>query len=211
MEQFKRSKDLQDFINENTGFVRIEYKVHGYWSRDTITLYIRRNHFDGGEWGISISTSSGGRDELEVKHDHEAVLNYAAALQDAATIAKGCDLYFTGLEQGYQNYVFRLKEAEKEEQRQKQAKIDADPALGLQAAELLVFELTHKLKARQGGEAYITSKNRGTDHKQQFEFKLWDKASFKAPDKYGSMSRVKKQEFIAKLAEQSATFTYRIV
>ena len=211
MEQFKRSNDLQDFINENTGFVRIEYKVHGYWSRDTITLYIRRDIYEGGGWRISISTSSGGRDELEVKYDHDAVLNYAAALQDAATIAKSCDLYFTGLEQGYQNYLFRLKKAEEEEQRQKQEKIDADPAMGLQAAELLVFELTLKMKARMGGEAFITSKNRGTEYNQRFEYKLWDKASFKAPSKYGAMGRVKKQEFIAKLAEQSATFTYKIV
>ena len=104
-----------------------------------------------------------------------------------------------------------MKKAEEEEQRQKLEKIDADPAMGLLEAEKLVVELTHRLKARQGGEVFITAKNRGNEYNQRFEYKLWDKASFKAPSKYGAMGRVKKQEFIAKLAEQSATFTYKIV
>ena len=82
---------IQELIDNFNGNARVSYKVKGYWSADTITVYVRKD-FIGTTRGngivVNVSHSSGGRDTDEVKQDFEAVQYFAEALNDASKVAE---------------------------------------------------------------------------------------------------------------------------
>jgi hypothetical protein len=204
---FTKDQTIESLLAEsNSGNLRVCYKVFGYWSRDTITVYVRRGFYGDVSWQVSISQSSGGRDTKEVERDSDAIRNYANAMIDAADFSDLIMQNAGKLEEQYQVYVEQMRIREEEEQRKKQAMIDSDPAMGTLGAEKAVLEVIHYLKKNQGGEKTIRVKQRGQQYFKNFNIKLWEKASFSAPGPYGNTVRVKKQDFIAKLAEQSATY-----
>lgn len=125
-------------INEigSTGSGRVTCKVHGYWSRDSITLYIHREF--NKQWNVTLSHSSGGRDTKEVASDLDAEINFGRALIAMAEFGKTIETHFDEFETLYQ----AQREADRKEweaqQAAKQAKIDADTPLGIMAAEVMM-------------------------------------------------------------------------
>ena len=62
--------DIKEIGRGNYG--SISCKVKGYWSSDTIRIYIQHGMFGSYDWSTSISYGSGGRDTKEVASDTEA-------------------------------------------------------------------------------------------------------------------------------------------
>lgn len=183
--------DLSKLGAESTS---ISCKVKGYWSRDLITVYVRREYMgkDKGTWNTTISYGSGGREPQEVKSDTEAARYFAEALVAMANLADElmtkCDM----LEANYQRQIEEYAAAEKARQEAKQAKIDADPVLGSDKAKDLVMQL---LTARN---AYAKMYKRGEDSPYCVTVTTREKTLF-----YISGSRISRNELVLKLAESS--------
>jgi hypothetical protein len=80
------------------GSGRATAKVNGYWSGDSITLYVERkvdwSNFNAddrhpAEWVFTMSHSSGGRDTAEETDDLQASANFAAAIYGLCQYAAG--------------------------------------------------------------------------------------------------------------------------
>jgi hypothetical protein len=137
--------DLEQIGRSGMGSVRC--KVTGFWSGDSITLYVNRKFGvteDGGytkAWKITISNSSGGRDTDEVEDDMVAYKNYAAALDAMCDVGKMLRMNVAKLEASYMAQR-ELDRAEHEAERAAQAAaFEADERLGDVAATLLVDEM----------------------------------------------------------------------
>lgn len=62
------------------------YKVHGFWSRSTVSVYMFKE-IGSEEWREpTLNWSAGGRDPQEEPSDSQAVRNFASALMDAANL-----------------------------------------------------------------------------------------------------------------------------
>ena len=177
-----------------SSFGSISCMVKGYWSRDAITIYLRREYLgkDEGMWSTSISYGSGGRDSKEVKSDTEAARYFAEALVAMADLADELLTKADVLEANYQRQMNEYKAAEKARQEAEQAKIDADTALGSSKAKDLVMQL---LTARN---AYAKMFRRGSDTPISVTVTTREKTLF-----YISGSRISRNELILKLAESS--------
>jgi hypothetical protein len=131
---FNTDLDVNEIGRSGSG--RVSCKVTGYWSSDSITLYIRRE-FDN-RWGVQLSHSSGGRDTKEVASDLDAEINFGRALIAMAEFGKTVETHFEEFETLYQ----AQREADRKEweaqKAAKQAEIDADTSLGVMAAEELM-------------------------------------------------------------------------
>ncbi len=136
-----------------TGYARATVKVNGYWSSDTMTLYLERGRFGSKEWGISISHSSGGRDTKEVACDMEAETYYGEALIALAQYGRELQKRFPEFEEQYQEYVKELRAENDRINKEREERIAADPAVGDLMAKKLADELLfgQALKARQRG------------------------------------------------------------
>lgn len=122
------------------GRARATAKVRGYWSRDSITLYLTRSYTwsdegkGGSNWTVTLSHSSGGRDTDEVKCDMEAAKNFAAAMVAMAGLGESLKTQHERFEslvqarRAAERQKFELAEAAK------MALIEADPMLGAQRA-----------------------------------------------------------------------------
>ena len=95
----------QLIANSNTGHIRVSFKVRGYWSSDSISVYGTRRFCDGNKWEFSISHASGGRDTKEVESDADAAMNFAAALHEAARVMRALELHVPELEAAYQRGI----------------------------------------------------------------------------------------------------------
>lgn len=144
-----------DFLQTaRSGSGRVVARVTGYWSSDSITLYVerkvnwqvnKRNPLTGdieGEpgWSFTVSHASGGRDPKVVEDDIEASHNFGQALIAMATYAKALrDPYVCAhLEQFYADERNARKARQAAEAAARQALVDADPALGTDTAKALV-------------------------------------------------------------------------
>jgi hypothetical protein len=115
----------------------INFKIKGFWSGSSITMYIQRG-FGGADWRVSISPSSGGRDTKEVASDTEAYVYFAEALLGATEIAKHFEASAESLEAFYQDQR-AIERAEYEAKRAQEAvRIQADYELGAESAGLFV-------------------------------------------------------------------------
>lgn len=178
-----------DRIGRN-GMGSVRCKVTGFWSGDSITLYISRNF--GSEWKITVSNSSGGRDTKEVESDMVAYKNYAAALSAMCDLGTVLEMNFDKMEASYQ---VQREEDRKEREAQKaaeQAAIDADAPMGIVSATILVEEMTLT-------GAYAHAYARGMDFPYLVECVRREKTKY-----YFGGSVIAKKALIAKLAEMSA-------
>ena len=131
---FDTNLDFNEIGRDGYGTVRC--KVLGYWSSDSITMYVRRE-FDK-QWCVTLSHSSGGRDTKEVASHLNAEINFARALIAMAEFGKTVEAHFGELEAAYEARRVELNREWEAERAAKQAKIDADEALGFMEAERLI-------------------------------------------------------------------------
>ena len=129
--------DLEQIGRNGMGSIRC--KVTGFWSGDSITLYVNRDFGKG--WKITLSNSSGGRDTDEVADDMVAYKNFAAAMDAMCDVGKMIRMNVPTLEAAYQAQR-AIDKAEHEAERAAQAAaFEADERLGDVAATLLVDEM----------------------------------------------------------------------
>ena len=135
-----------DRLAEN-GSIVINYKVDGFWSGTTITVYADIRHdFKNQRYFLktSVSHSSGGRDTGELEDDNQASRNFANAVLHAADLAdelKGrtdlIPLYVKSLKE---RIAEEKKRREQAEEKRRQREID-NPPMGLNAAKKLINDL----------------------------------------------------------------------
>jgi len=200
---------LEEILSQqNSGYLRVPYKVHGYWSSDSISIYISRSWTEKGAWDFKISHSSGGRDTNEVPEDEVATYNFALAMMDAAVlVTKLKESYIPVIEASYQEYVARVKEAEEKADEAlrkvveaEQARCDADPALGAYNAKVMI-EKAIKL-AKDSGSVIIKGQLRGEDEEYtMIAVQNYDRTSFYFTNKYrsrnGRLNRKQLEEFLS--------------
>ena len=134
------------------GHVSIEFKVFGFWSSPiTVRAFREYEREAKGEyrWATSVSTSSGGREDKEVRCDIEAYGNFAAALLEGLEVAKSLEGKSDMLEALYQQGRLEYKQAEENERRRREEALAKDPAIGQEVAQALIE------KAAELGRAVI--------------------------------------------------------
>jgi hypothetical protein len=120
----------------------VRARVFGYWSRDPISITIQRNWCRdpewSGEWRVSLSHSSGGRDTSEVADDLQAARNLAEGLCELADVGQYLLSRSADLEAAYQERVAEDRAERERADAAQQAAFDADEPLGEpRATELL--------------------------------------------------------------------------
>ena len=208
MEQFVINTQYLDDDSIASGHARVTAKVRGYWSSDSITLYVRREfgiRADDGKgevfWKLEMSHSSGGRDPKEVESDLVAEANFGAAM--IALAEYGENLKRTKLGDFEMLYQQRRAKAKAEREAQaaaEQAKIDADRALGVSRAEDLVDTVVN-----QPGKRIVWFK-RGNDEDEGSAgilLKRGAKTTF-----YVHAERVARKELVNTLANSSHRTTW---
>ena len=174
-------------------YASISCKVKGYWSRDSITIYLRRDYKEESAWNAQISYGSGGRDSKEVVSDMEAGRYFAEALTYMCNLADSIiSLHVDTLESAYQACVEEYRQAEKLARQAKEAAINADKALGEERAKVIVNEMI----AQKFGIASVFA--RGEDRPVKLEVKTLGSTTF-----YIAGSRVSKANAIERLASSS--------
>lgn len=141
-------RDLDKSIGSGFSF---GVKIKGFWSSDSIYVYINRSMFAdeniangfSSAYKISVSHSSGGRDSKEVADDVEAEQYFGEALVGVTKfireeIQPRLDMW----ERIYQEERAAERLAIEAAKKEQQAKIDADPEVGEQQAKVY----THMLR-----------------------------------------------------------------
>lgn len=130
----------------------ITCKVHGYWSRDPMTLYVNRERTNWGaarneaneaanyEWRFTMSHSSGGRDTTVVANDLIAEANFGRAMIALADVGYRLQQpdQIAALEAAYQIELKAREERQAALDAELTARIAADPAVGEHRAKALV-------------------------------------------------------------------------
>lgn len=147
--------DLQEIGRRGRGTVRAT--IVGYWSQDPISATVERafdwtkcrEGEDAGSWKASFSHSSGGRDANVLADDLEAATNFATAMIALAATARAILAQRDVLEAAYQAEKARRETERDAERAAAQAKIDADPALGIIGALRLAEEVKALAKSER--------------------------------------------------------------
>jgi hypothetical protein len=139
---------------EGHGF-SMAVQVHGYWSRDPITLWIRRGGMftvgaEVAEWTADISHSSGGRDTKVVASDVEASINFGCALIAVAGLAQQILARSAELEEAHQAYRARLTAEHAAAKAAQAAAFEADAAMGTTQARTVLGSLIAQAKEGAG-------------------------------------------------------------
>jgi hypothetical protein len=129
-----------------TGYLRATVSVKGYWSTDVISLYIQRTWANDGQWNLTISHSSGGRDPKQVLEDADAEENFGLALVAAAKYGREVMSQDLELEKIYQEGRRLAREAQAAAEAAQKALVEADAPLGAEKALRLLDDL-----AKNGG------------------------------------------------------------
>ena len=197
----------------NSGHLRIPYKVHGYWSSDSISIYISRSWVEQGAWEFKISHSSGGRDTTEVPGDEVAAYNFALAMMDAAVVVtKLKESHIPAIEASYQEYRQRVLDMElklAEERRiaaeAEEARRLADPALGPYNAKVMIEKAI--TMAKDNGSVVIKGQLRGEDEEYtMIAVQNYDRASFYFTNKYRSRNgRLTRKQLLELLSTKMST------
>ena len=137
-----------DMQSAGSAYMRATVKVHGYWSSDVISLYLRRNWAyaqpSGRDtmWEMTISHSSGGRDTKVVSCDMEAEENFGLAL---IAVSKYAREFFAAnideIELRYQEERAREKQEMEAAKEAKRLAFINDVSLGYTEAEKLIATL----------------------------------------------------------------------
>jgi hypothetical protein len=152
-------------IGRNYGQCSIPVSVKGYWSRDVINIYIRRNSFvetsDINElWKFEVSNSSGGRDTKEIADDAQAIRNYGQAMIAVADLIDQLKLQVAEFEQQYQARIEQDRKEREIAQAELAKKAAADNCFTREGATALLEQLT----AVNGKDVSIRLFNPGIDH-----------------------------------------------
>jgi hypothetical protein len=144
---FTRSTiNIRDILR---GYASIKYKVEGYWSSETINIYVdRRTNWDTGRsyWKASVNHSTGGRDKEQVADDNQATRNFATALMDAAYQADLIMAQSEGLELAYKAKVKAQELKKIYDEAEFQAKLEKDPAFGMDFASKVIDNMRQEIK-----------------------------------------------------------------
>lgn len=141
------SRDLDKSIGSGFSF---GVKVKGFWSNDSIHVYINRSMFAdeksatgfSSAYKISVSHSSGGRDTGEVVDDVEAEQYFGEALIGVAKfVREEIQPRLAMWERMYQEERAAERLAIEAAKKEQQAKIDADPEVGEQQAKVYAHML----------------------------------------------------------------------
>lgn len=131
-----------------TGQGRITCAIHGYWSSDPISLYIRRDWRwapDEGSthaWIAELSHSSGGRDKDEEWSDTRAERNFGAALIAMADLGEQIlAVWGQSMETEFQRQRAAERAADEEAKRAKAAAVAEDAPLSLDGAQLVMHQI----------------------------------------------------------------------
>ena len=140
-------RDLDQSIGSN---LSIGVKVKGFWSNDSINVYINRRVLEdtssqigfSSAYNISISHSSGGRDKNEVPDDVEAEQYFGEALIGVAKfVREEIQPRLATWERLFQEELAAERAEIEAAKKEQQAKIDADPAVGEQQAKVYAHML----------------------------------------------------------------------
>lgn len=128
-----------------TGF-SFSVKIRGYWSIESINVYVSRNMFvdETCETGytISMSHSSGGRDKNEVADDVEAEQYYGEALIGVAKfVREEIQPRLPMWERMYQEERAAKRAEIEAAKKEQQAKVDADTEVGEKEAKVYAHML----------------------------------------------------------------------
>jgi len=156
------------------GHIVVRVRVNGYWSQDPISIYVRRQFNFKAEtkysWTAEVSHSTGGRDTNELEDDLEATRNFANALMRSAEVAAMLLAQASTFEAAYQANALALREASEKQHAAKQAKIEADTALGEEEAKNVLTQACDSVKyaplnswGSNNTEATVTAPVRGEE------------------------------------------------
>lgn len=131
--------------------------VDGYWSRDPITIYVRRG-FRGDEWIVELTHSSGGREKDPMKprgieDDLEAEANFGRALVAASDLARAIRDMLPAI-------AARSRAIAEAEREAHEAALAADPAMTEERAALMVEALVVQAKLSPTKCATLTAYDR---------------------------------------------------
>jgi hypothetical protein len=179
------------------------FKARGYWSQDSISIYVRRG---GGwsvdpRWSVSILHSSGGRDPKEVASDAEAVRYFAETLIAAVDLAESIMAMTEQMEAFYQEQRAADKIERDLADAAKQALIDADEAIGTARAKAIVDQFGAESVLNPYREVTREFKIRGGDGNKVFSAVSRDKTKFYYGNGNGVISR---KDLIEAIANSSA-------
>ena len=147
------------------GYATFAFTPEGYWT-DVIEVKLNKGWGRDDEFTVDISNSSGGRDKTD--NPIAVAENFVATYQAAIELAKRLEAN----KAKYARYVAFKKRKEDErreaERAEKQARIDADPAIGMKMARAIVEGMKDTVKAQIEREKYanpvsMTFKKRGAE------------------------------------------------
>ena len=140
-------RDLDESIGSN---LSIGVKVKGFWSNESIHLYINRRILEdtssqtgfSSAYNISISHSSGGRDKNEVPDDVDAEQYFGEALIGVAKfVREEIQPRFPMWERIYQEERAAERAEIEAAKKEQQAKVDADTEVGEKEAKVCAYML----------------------------------------------------------------------
>lgn len=186
---------ISDTTIEQLGSQRrssVSCKVKGYWSSDSITLYVNRS-YSSADWEISVSHSSGGRDKKEVASDVEASRYFAEAMVAMCDVADHILSQKDRLEAAYQAQLAEYRAEIEKERAEREAMIAADEELGETRAKEIVDQMV------TNGNCVVEVFKRGEARAIRYEVKTYNNTMF-----YNNYDRrVSKAEVIAVLSSAS--------
>jgi hypothetical protein len=125
---------------------RIQLKPFGFWSQDSISLYVSDYSYGSSEIDISMSVSSGGRDTKETKNDDDAYANYARCILLVSGIAKTLRENTEYIRQFLDEERARWLAAQEAERKALEARDAANPCLGEKEAKKVMKLIDAHLK-----------------------------------------------------------------
>lgn len=132
---------ISEVLKEEAGstYISFHYRVFGFWSSSPLSFTIRRNAKpDGAEWFVTMSHSSGGRDDKQVECDIRAHENFAMATMHAVMYAKSVLAMADMLEHEYQQKMARNKAEAEVAEKKRQLLLEANPAIGMDEIKRLI-------------------------------------------------------------------------
>lgn len=186
---------ISDTTIEQLGSQRrtsVSCKIKGYWSSDSITLYVNRS-YSSADWEVSVSHSSGGRDKKEVASDVEASRYFAEAMIAMCDVADHILSQKDRLEAAYQAQLAEYRAEIEKERAEREAMIAADEELGETRAKEIVDQMV------TNGNCVVEVFKRGEARAIRYEVKTYNNTMF-----YNNYDRrVSKAEVIAVLSSAS--------
>lgn len=127
-------------------YCSINYKVKGFWSSSTITVYCQMSYYGDQKLNFSISNSSGGRDTDEIKLDEDAYEMKAIALQDACKVVRLLRSNEDKILTYYKEYLEELRVIRENEQEERRKAEEEDPLINDIVAKSLVMDAMSLVK-----------------------------------------------------------------